>query len=133
MNFIVEIPDAIVNDAFAPDEGDDLTVTAGATAVCDIRDAIMESSLMELEEEQFNVTLEPVIKTTFTNHSKRQWSEEECRVMINAALCKLVNDAGGVITISVSELFEIAPMGTLAMALSDDDKILTVTRIRKDN
>jgi hypothetical protein len=53
--------------------------------------------------------------------------------MINAALCKLVDDAGGVITISVSDLFKVAPMGTLAMALSDDDKILTLTRIRKDN
>jgi hypothetical protein len=71
--------------------------------------------------------------TTFTNLSKRQWSEEECRVMINAALCKLIDDAGGLISISVADLFRIAPMGTLAMALSDDDKILTLTRIRKDD
>lgn len=71
--------------------------------------------------------------TTFTNKSKRNWSEEECRVMVNAALCKLIDDAGGVITISVSELFRIAPMGSLAMALSDDDKILTLTRIKEGN
>lgn len=72
------------------------------------------------------------VKTTFTNLSRRDWSEEECRVMVNAALCKLIEDAGGVITISVSELFRIAPLGTLAMSLSDDDKILTLTRIRQD-
>lgn len=71
--------------------------------------------------------------TRFTNKSKRNWSEEECRVMVNAALCKLIEDAGGVITISVAELFRIAPMGSLAMALSDDDKILTLTRIKEEN
>lgn len=71
--------------------------------------------------------------TTFTNLSKRSWSEEECRVMVNAALCKLIDDAGGTITISISDLFRIAPMGTLAMAISDDDKILTLTRIREGN
>ena len=26
------------------------------------------------------------IKTTFTNHSRRMWSEEECRVMVNAEI-----------------------------------------------
>jgi hypothetical protein len=70
---------------------------------------------------------------TFTNNSKRDWSEEECRVMINAALCKLIDDAGGVISISVADLFKVAPMGTLAMAVSDDDKILTLTRIKKED
>jgi hypothetical protein len=73
------------------------------------------------------------IKTTFTNKSKRAWSEEECRVMVNAALAKLIDDAGGVITISVKDLFRVAPMRTLAMALSDDDKILTLTRIPRDS
>lgn len=54
--------------------------------------------------------------------------------MINAALLKLVDDAGGVITISVADLFRVAQngKGTLAMAMSDDDKILTLTRIRSD-
>jgi hypothetical protein len=70
---------------------------------------------------------------TFTNLSRRVWSEEECRVMINAALCKLIDDAGGVISISISDLFKVAPMGTLAMAVSDDDKILTLTRIKEGN
>jgi hypothetical protein len=73
------------------------------------------------------------LKTTFTNHSRRQWSEEECRIFINAALCKLIDDAGGVITISVSDLYRVAPMGTLAMSLSDDDKILTLTRLKTDS
>ena len=34
--------------------------------------------------------------TTFTNRSRyRTWDEEECRLMINAALLKLIDDAGG--------------------------------------
>ena len=73
------------------------------------------------------------IKTKFTNLSKRQWSEEECRVMVNAALAKLVDDAGGVITISVADMFRVAPLGTLAMSLSDDDKILTLTRLKVED
>ena len=71
---------------------------------------------------------------SFTNLSKKRlWSEEECRVMVNAALLKLIDDAGGVITISVSDLFRVAQngKGTLAMSMSDDDKILTLTRIKE--
>lgn len=68
----------------------------------------------------------------FRNLSKKRvWSEDECRVMINAALCKLVDDAGGVISISISDLFRVAPMGTLAMSVSDDDKVLTLTQIKE--
>jgi hypothetical protein len=70
--------------------------------------------------------------TTFTNHSKRQWSEEECRVMVNAALLKLIDDAGGVITISTADLVKVAQKGTLALAMSDDDKIFTLTRLKAD-
>lgn len=68
--------------------------------------------------------------TSFTNLSKRSWSEEECRVMVNAALLKLVDDAGGVITISTADLFKLRQKGTLALSLSDDDKILTITRLK---
>lgn len=50
--------------------------------------------------------------------------------MINAALLKLIDDAGGVITISTSDLFKVAEKGTLALSLSDDDKILTAIRIK---
>jgi len=71
------------------------------------------------------------IKTSFTNHSRRLWSEEECRVMVNAALLKLIDDAGGRITISVSDIFRCAQKGTLAMSLSDDDKVLTLTRVKE--
>ena len=71
------------------------------------------------------------IKTTFTNHSRRLWSEEECRIMVNAALAKLIDDAGGLLTIAVSDLFKCAQKGTLAMALSDDDKVLTLTRVKE--
>ena len=73
------------------------------------------------------------IRRTITNHSRRLWSEGECNVIINAALLKLVDDAGGVITISVDDIFRVANngKGTLAMSLSDDDKILTLTRVRQ--
>jgi len=71
------------------------------------------------------------IKTTFTNHSRRLWSEEECRIMVNASLAKLIDDAGGLITVAVSDMFRCAQEGTLAMSLSDDDKILTLTRVKE--
>lgn len=53
--------------------------------------------------------------------------------MINAALLKLIEDAGGTIIISVSDLFAVAQngKGVLAMSVSDDDKILTLTRVAK--
>src|ERR1039458_356434 len=43
--------------------------------------------------------------TRFTNLSKkRAWSEEQCRLFVNAALCKFIEDAGGTIIIPVNEL-----------------------------
>ena len=71
------------------------------------------------------------IKTHFENKSRRLWSEEECRIMVNASLAKLIDDAGGLLTISVADMFECAEKGTLAMALSDDDKVLTLTRVKE--
>ena len=70
-------------------------------------------------------------KTTFTNHSRRLWSEEECRIMVNASIAKMIDDAGGVLTIAVTDMFKAAQKGTLAMSLSDDDKILTLTRVKE--
>lgn len=73
------------------------------------------------------------LKTHFVNNSRRLWSEEECRVMVNAALMKLIDDAGGTITILTSDLFRVAQngKGTLAMSMSDDDKVLTLTRLKE--
>ena len=71
------------------------------------------------------------IKTTFVNQSRRLWSEEECRIMVNASLAKLIDDAGGLITVAVSDMFKAAQKGTLAMSLSDDDKVLTLTRVKE--
>lgn len=70
------------------------------------------------------------LKTTFVNHSRRMWSEDECRIMVNAALAKFIDDAGGLTTITVSDMFRCAQKGTLAMSLSDDDKVLTLSRVR---
>lgn len=71
------------------------------------------------------------LNPTMTNYSKRLWSIEECQIMVNAALAKLINDAGGVITIATSDMFKAAQMGTLAMSMSDDDKVLTLTRVKE--
>jgi hypothetical protein len=71
------------------------------------------------------------LKTNFVNHSRRLWSEEECRIFVNAAVAKLIDDAGGLLTIAVSDMLRLAQKGTLAMALSDDDKVLTLTRVKE--
>jgi len=68
--------------------------------------------------------------TSFTNlSSKRIWGEEECRLMVNAALAKLIDDAGGRIDIRTEDLMKAARVKgrTLGMAMSDDDKVLTLT------
>lgn len=70
-------------------------------------------------------------KTSFTNYSRRLWSEEECRIMVNASLAKVIDDAGGILTIAVADMFRCAQKGTLAISLSDDDKILTLTRVKE--
>ena len=67
--------------------------------------------------------------TSFSNLSKRAWGEEEVRLMVNAALAKLIDDAGGTISIKTADLLAAAKKGTLAMSMSDDDKVLTLTRI----
>ncbi|HXM13211.1 MAG TPA: hypothetical protein VN946_24890 [Terriglobales bacterium] len=50
--------------------------------------------------------------------------------MVIAALLKLIDDAGGTMTLSVAEMLKVGASGSLAMALSDDDKILTLTRLK---
>jgi hypothetical protein len=70
-------------------------------------------------------------QTSVTNYSRRLWSEQECQIMVNASLSKLIDDAGGLVTIAVSDMFRCAEKGTLAMALSDDDKILTLTKVKE--
>jgi hypothetical protein len=72
--------------------------------------------------------------TSFVNCSKKRagWSEEDCRLFVNAALCSLIENAGGTMIIPVSELLRSAPGGVLAMSLSDDDKFLTLTRVKQD-
>jgi len=70
-------------------------------------------------------------KTSFTNYSRRLWSEEECLIMVHASIAKLIDDAGGRLTIAVADMFAAAQKGTLAMSLSDDDKVLTLTRVKE--
>jgi len=82
---------------------------------------------------------------SFVNYSKRrngengivvrhrQWSEEECRLMLNAALAYLCHQGGGQLVIPVKEMLAIceAGRGGIAMAMSDDDSILTITRMQQ--
>ena len=70
-------------------------------------------------------------KASMTNYSRREWSLEECQIMVNAALCKLIQDRGGIMHFSVPDLFAAVKAGTLALALSDDDKVLTVTQVKE--
>jgi hypothetical protein len=70
-------------------------------------------------------------KATMANYSRRLWSVEECQIMVNAALAKLICDKGGMLTIAVSDMFDAAKKGTLAMSLSDDDKVLTLTQVKE--
>lgn len=75
------------------------------------------------------------LKTKYTNLSKRLWSEEECRIMVNASLLKLIADAGGTITMLMSDVLKVCEngQGTLALSLSNDDKILTLTRLKVES
>jgi hypothetical protein len=70
------------------------------------------------------------LKPQLVNKSRRLWSVEECQIMVNASLCKLIDDAGGRLTITVADMFRASEKGTLAMSLSDDDKVLTLTRVK---
>jgi len=73
-------------------------------------------------------------KPTFTNASKRMWTEEECRNMLNAALLYLADrQPEGVLMIPTSEMLEVVQRedGGVAMALSDDDSMLMITSHKK--
>ena len=65
---------------------------------------------------------------TFSNSSKRLWSEAECQTMVNAALLYLAHQAGGRLSFQTADIFTACEaMGAIAMALSDDDSTLTIT------
>jgi hypothetical protein len=77
---------------------------------------------------------EPAPSDGFKNLAARKsaWTEEECRIMANGALLALALREGGVIHIRTQEIFDAGAMlGTLALALSDDDSVLTVTGMMK--
>lgn len=68
----------------------------------------------------------------FTNHSKRMWTEDEARNMVNAALLHLAAEAGGRLVIATSAMMEnVLNMGALSMALSDDDSTLLITGMHR--
>lgn len=67
--------------------------------------------------------------TSFSNHSKRMWTEEQCRTMVNAALLYLADQAGGRLMIPVAEMLQVCERnnGGLSMGFSDDDQVLIIT------
>lgn len=69
-------------------------------------------------------------KPTFSNHSKRNLSEEECRSLLNAAMLVLVKRAGGRLEFNAAEMLALAneqgEHAGVALALSDDDNTLIV-------
>ena len=79
-----------------------------------------------------NKTRKPATKPTFKNQTKRLWNEEECRNMLSAALLYLAHSAGGRLDIDTQAMLDaVENMGTVAMTMSDDDKILTITGMKK--
>lgn len=78
------------------------------------------------------MTTKDAPSTGFANYSRRTWSEEECRTMLNAALLYLAHKEGGTLLIPVKEMLDLctAAPGGVAMAISDDDSILTITRMK---
>lgn len=67
---------------------------------------------------------------TFSNHSKRNLGEDECRSLLNAAMLVLVKRAGGRLEFNTAEMLAVAnSQGThagVALALSDDDSTMLV-------
>jgi uncharacterized membrane protein YgcG len=77
---------------------------------------------------------EPAPSEGFKNLATRKsaWTEEECRTMANGALLAMVLREGGMLHVRTQEIFDAAAaLGTLALALSDDDSLLTVTGMKK--
>lgn len=63
---------------------------------------------------------------------KSALTEDQCQVMINGTLLALAHQAGGQLTVSTQAIFEAhAVLGTLAIAISDDDSHVTIAGMKK--
>jgi predicted alpha/beta-hydrolase family hydrolase len=70
---------------------------------------------------------------SFQNRSRRhkQLTGEECQALINGSLLALASKDGGRLTIPVADIYAAAAaLGTLAIAISDDDAVVTITGVK---
>jgi hypothetical protein len=75
---------------------------------------------------------DPTPAATYHNHStKRALTMEECQTLINGALLVQAWQAGGKLDIRTQDIYQAhSDLGTLAIAISDDDAIVTITGMK---
>ena len=75
---------------------------------------------------------DPTPPAVLHNHTKkRALTLEECQTLINAALWVQAWQAGGRLNIRTQDMYQAhADLGTLAIAISDDDQVVTVTGMK---
>ena len=77
---------------------------------------------------------EPAPSPGFKNLASRRsaMTEDQCQAMINGTLLALAHQAGGQIIVRTQDIFEAhAALGTLAIAISDDDSHVTITGMKQ--
>lgn len=77
---------------------------------------------------------EPAPSQGFQNLASRRsmLTEEQCQAMVNGSLLALAHQSGGRLTVRTQDIFEAhAALGTLAIAISDDDSHVTITGIKQ--
>ena len=76
---------------------------------------------------------DPTPPATYHNHStKRALSMEECQTLINGALLVQAWQAGGRLDVRTQDMYQAhADLGTLAIAISDDDAIVHITGMKQ--
>lgn len=77
---------------------------------------------------------EPAPSREFKNLStkKRAMTEDECQTLINGSLLALAYQAGGSLHVRVSDIYQAhADLGTLAIAIADDDSHITITGMKQ--
>lgn len=77
---------------------------------------------------------EPPPSPGFQNLASRKsaLTEDQCQAMINGTLLALAYQAGGRITVRTQDIFEAhAALGTLAIAIADDDSHVTITGMKQ--
>lgn len=76
---------------------------------------------------------EPEPPERFSNFSKkRALTVDECQMLINGSLLALAWKAGGRVDVRTADIYEAhAALGTIALAISDDDSYITITGMKR--